>query len=75
MLLYTIPLKNNKNLRDVKGFKIFLVVIGWLSLVVGVPISMPQKFDIDLFIRKKNCNSKLYKISNTKTKIHNNHRK
>ena len=43
------PLKNNKNLRDVKGFKIFLVVVGWLSLVVGVPISMAQQFDIDLF--------------------------
>ena len=40
-------MKNNKNLRDVKGFKIFLVVIGWLSLVVGVPISMAQKFYID----------------------------
>ena len=51
VLLYTIPLKNNKNLRDVKGFKIFLVVIGWLSLVVGVPISMAQKFDIDLFFQ------------------------
>ena len=44
-------MKNNKNLRDVKGFKIFLVVVGWLSLVVGVPISMAQKFDIDLFFQ------------------------
>ncbi len=51
VLLYTIPLKNNKNLRDVKGFKIFLVVVGWLSLVVGVPISMAQKFDIELFFQ------------------------
>ena len=51
VLLYTIPLKNNKNLRDVKGFKIFLVVVGWLSLVVGVPISMAQKFNIELFFQ------------------------
>ena len=44
-------MKNNKNLRDVKGFKIFLVVFGWLSLVVGVPISIAPKFDIDLFFQ------------------------
>ena len=49
MLLYTIPLKNNKNLRDIKGFKIYLVVVGWLLLVVGVPISMASKFDLNLF--------------------------
>ena len=49
VLLYTIPLKNNKNLRDIKGFKIYLVVVGWLLLVVGVPISMAPKFDPDLF--------------------------
>ena len=49
VLLYTIPLKNNKNLRDVKGFKIFLVVVGWLSLVVGVPISMAQNLILIYF--------------------------
>ncbi len=51
VLLYTIPFKNYKNLRNVKGFKIFLVVGGWLSLVVGVPISIAPKFDIDLFFQ------------------------
>ena len=51
VLLYTIPFNNNKNLRNVKGLKIFLVVFGWLSLVVGVPISIAPKFDIDLFFQ------------------------
>ena len=51
VLLYAIPLKNNKNLRNVKGLKIFLVVFGWLSLVVGVPISIAPKFDIILFFQ------------------------
>ena len=51
VLLYTIPFNNNKNLRNVKGLKIFLVVFGWLSLVVGVPISIAPKFDIILFFQ------------------------
>lgn len=50
ILLYSIPLKqDHKNLRNKKGWKIYLVIFSWLILTVGIPFSEAVFFDFKIF--------------------------
>ena len=50
VFLYSTPFKQEKdNLRNIKGWKVYLVVITWVLLTVGVPFSMTPAFSLNLF--------------------------
>lgn len=52
VLLYSVPFSQNKeNLRNSKGWKMYLVVLTWILLTVGVPLAMTPTFDVNLFLQ------------------------
>ena len=52
VLLYTFPLnKDLSNLRNAKGWKVYLVVLTWILITVGVPFLSVPIFEIRLFIQ------------------------
>ena len=49
---YSIPFQSKtSNWRNRKGWKIYLVVLSWVCLTVGVPLAYPSSFEILLFIK------------------------
>jgi hypothetical protein len=47
-----VPFSQNKeNLRNSKGWKMYLVVLTWILLTVGVPLAMTPTFDANLFLQ------------------------
>jgi len=52
VLFYSIPFGKDKvNLRNTKGWKIYLVVLSWVLLTVGLPFSVAPVFDFKLFFQ------------------------
>ena len=52
VLFYTLPINNNfSNLRNVKGWKVYLVVATWILLTVGVPLVSNSVFEKKLFLQ------------------------
>jgi hypothetical protein len=52
VLLYSVPFaKNKENLRNAKGWKIYLVVLTWVFLTVGLPLAMTPNFNVYLFLQ------------------------
>ena len=52
VLLYSVPFSQNKeNLRNSKGWKMYLVVLTWILLTVGVPLAMTPTFNVNLFLQ------------------------
>ena len=52
VFLYALPLNHGmKNLRNAKGWKVYLVIITWILLTVGIPFSSSLIFEIKLFIK------------------------
>ncbi|MDA9571902.1 hypothetical protein N9R44_00860 [Flavobacteriaceae bacterium] len=52
VLGYAIPFhKSASNWRSKKGWKLYLVVLSWLSLTVGVPLAAAENFDTLLFVK------------------------
>jgi len=50
--LYSIPFyTNSENLRNSKGGKIYLVIISWVLLTVGVPLAMNPAFNLVLLLK------------------------
>jgi len=50
--LYSIPFHSkSENLRNSKGGKIYLVIISWILLTVGVPLAMNPTFNLVLFLK------------------------
>ena len=50
--LYRIPFHTKReNLRNSKGGKIYLVIISWILLTVGVPLAMNPTFNLVLFLK------------------------
>ena len=52
VLLYTLPMnKSLNNLRNTKGWKVYLVVLTWILITVCLPFLSTTIFDIRLFIQ------------------------
>tara|TARA_A100000164_G_C21848417_1_gene743799 strand:- start:340 stop:1152 length:813 start_codon:yes stop_codon:yes gene_type:complete len=52
VLFYTLPVNNNlNNLRNAKGWKVYLVVVSWILLTVGVPLASNSVFEKKLFLQ------------------------
>jgi hypothetical protein len=52
VLGYTVPfLSTLSNWRSKKGWKLYLVVLSWLCLTVGVPLASAELFDAGLFFK------------------------
>ena len=52
VLLYTFPMnKGLNNLRNAKGWKVYLVVLTWILITVCLPLLSTTIFDIRLFIQ------------------------
>lgn len=52
VLGYSIPLlSSTSNWRSKKGWKLYLVVLSWLCLTVGVPLASAENFDTLLFFK------------------------
>lgn len=52
VLTYSIPLKSGSlNYRSKKGWKLYLVVLSWLCLTVGVPLASEDNFNLVLFFK------------------------
>ena len=52
VLLYTFPMnKGLSNLRNAKGWKVYLVVLTWILITVCLPLLSTTIFDIRLFIQ------------------------
>ena len=52
VLAYSIPLKSStSNWRSKKGLKLYLVVLSWLCLTVGVPLASADTFNLVLFLK------------------------
>ena len=50
VLFYTLPFSNNlTNLRNAKGWKVYLVVVSWILLTVGVPLASHSVFEKNYF--------------------------
>ena len=53
VFLYALPLNRSmKNLRNAKGWKVYLVIITWILLTVVIPFSSSLIFEIKLFIKQ-----------------------
>ena len=52
VLGYTVPFQSTlSNWRSKKGWKLYLVVLSWLCLTVGVPLASEVPFDVVLFFK------------------------
>tara|TARA_B110000444_G_C18696118_1_gene526659 strand:- start:68 stop:880 length:813 start_codon:yes stop_codon:yes gene_type:complete len=52
VVLYTLPLNNEmSNLRNVKGWKVYLVTLNWILLTIVIPFASTLIFEIKLFVQ------------------------
>ena len=52
VVLYTLPLNNEmSNLRNIKGWKVYLVTLTWILLTTVIPFASTLIFEIKLFVQ------------------------